>query len=125
MITSLPRSTRPPSPHPLVPVSPQAVLSVRVVTRGQDLIPRIAYVYPTSAHTLEAHEVYAVEHGLTSLVWSASRDQGWDVRPVHGHDERGHYYAGAELVLDVHTYEAARVGERVLADVALALEVGS
>lgn len=79
---------------------------MRVITRGQDLIPRIAYVYPTSAHTLEAHEVYAVEHG-----------------PVHGHDERGHYYAGAELVLDVHTYEAARVGERVLADVALALEV--
>lgn len=101
---------------------PEAVLLVRTITRGQDLIPRIAYVYPHSPD--DAHAAYAAEHGLTSLVWLASRGQRWDVRPVHGHDDRGRFFAGAELVLDVHTYEAARVGERVLADVALALEVG-
>lgn len=41
---------------------------------------------------------------------------------MHGQDERGHFFAGAELVLDAHTYDAARVGERVLADVARSLE---
>lgn len=110
------------APHALVPTPANAVLVVRVVKRIDNLVPRLAYVYGTPPDN--AHECYAVEHGLTSLVWSASRGQRWDVRPVHGHDERGLFFAGAELVLDVHTYEAARVGERVLAEVARALEVG-
>ena len=106
--------------HPLVPVSPHAVLSVRVVRRGEDLVPRIAYVYPVQPQ--EAHEAYAVEHGLASLVWARSKGRGWDVRTAHGHDERGLFYAGAELALDQHTYECARVGEDVLSELARALE---
>lgn len=104
----------------LVPVTLGAVLSVRVVSRGGSHTPRIAYLYVEQP---DAHDMYAAEHALTALVWRASKGRGWDVRAVHGHDERGRLFAGAELELDQDGYEAAREGERLLESVRAQMEV--
>lgn len=104
----------------LLAVPVDAALSVRVLSRAGVHVPRIAITYVSEPH---ACDVFAAEHALTALVWRSSRGKGWDVRPVHGYDERGRIFAGAELVLDAEdSYSLARDGEDVLASVASSIE---
>lgn len=89
-----------------------ATLCLEVMTRGDQLVPRLVYEYATPPDRAEGN---AIMHDLTARAWRASKGQGWDVLPVMGLNARtGTVFTGCELVLDSHTFDAAFKGRGVL-----------